>query len=96
MQGKINPTKVLVLDQKEGERKTASGLIIPDVNSQGKPPAMKGTVVLTGEGNADVRMIYNIGDTVYYNPHAGLKFTMEDTEYRLIDQQEIFLGREKV
>jgi chaperonin GroES len=91
--GKLHPTKVLVIDHREEEQKTASGIIIPGLSNV---PSMKGKVALVGEGTTDIRMVYAKGDTVYYNPNAGLKLTLDGVDYRLVDQVEIFFGHEEV
>jgi len=86
---KINPTKVLVTDIVEDEKKTASGIIIPGT---AKTPSMRGRVVLVGRGTPEMPIEYSKGDVVYYRPMAGSKFNMDDVDYRLVDVQEIFLG----
>jgi len=91
--GKLHPTKLLVVDQKDGDKVTASGIIIPGTASV---PSMKGKVALAGEGTTDIRMVYAKGDVVYYNPNAGLKLNFEGVDYRLIDQVEVFFGHEEV
>lgn len=89
MQGKLHPTKMLVLDEKQEEKKTATGLIIP---STARFPTHRGTVILTGKGVGEVGMPYTIGDIVLYNPNAGLMVTINDVNYRLIDLQEVYLA----
>ena len=87
---KINSTKLLVQDVPEKEEKTASGILLPSgiikVNS------MKGIVKVVGEGTADIKIPYEVGDTVLYHPNAGSKFTFNDEEYKLLDVADVFLG----
>lgn len=89
MNGKIHPTKLLVRDTKEEEKTTATGIIIPSVTKQA---AQKGEVVLCGEGTPDIKMVYSVGDIIIYNPHAGIKITVEDEELRLLDEREVYMA----
>jgi co-chaperonin GroES (HSP10) len=87
---KINPTKLLVQDITEAETATKAGILLPTAVL--KKNAMKGKVIEIGEGTADIHIVYSIGDTVLYHPNAGSRFTLEETEFRLIDVSEVFLG----
>lgn len=91
MRGKLHPTKMLVLDEKQEEKTTATGLIIP---STARFPTHKGTVILAGKGVGEIGMPYAAGDVVLYNPNAGLRITIDDVDYRLIDLQEVYLALE--
>ena len=86
---KINSTKLLVEDIPEIAEKTASGIFIPTTV---KIPTLSGKVVLKGEGTPDIKIIYEVGDTVLFHPQAGNKFIWDKKEYRLLDVSDIFLG----
>ena len=91
MKGKLHPNKILVLDEKKKEQKTLSGIIVPET---ARFPNQRGTIILTGKGMGEVGMPYATGDTVLYNPNAGIRVTIDDVDYRLIDLQEIYLALE--
>ena len=90
MNGKIHPTKLLVKDIKEAEKTTSAGIIIPSAVT--KQPSQKGNIVLCGEGTPDLKMVYSVGDTIIYNPNAGIKITVEDEELRLLDEREVYMA----
>jgi len=57
--------RLIVKPIKEKEKKTASGIIIPDMGKkEGETP--RGKVLEVGE-----KSLVNKGDTVYYHKHAG-------------------------
>ena len=87
---KINATKVLVQDILEEEPISKGGILLP--TQVIKTNSMKGKVVQVGDGTEDIKIVYNIGETVLYHPQAGQKFNFDGKEYRLIDVGEIFLG----
>lgn len=87
---RINPTKLLVEDITEAIEKTASGIILPDAVI--KKTNMKAKVIIVGEGTPDIPMIWNVGDTVLFNPRSGQKVDYQEKEYRLIDIADVLLG----
>lgn len=87
---KINATKLLVEDIIEVTDKTAGGIYIP--NAVIKTEAMKAKVAVVGGGTPDIKIAYNVGDTVLFHSRAGNKFKYENKEYRLLDVNEVFLG----
>ena len=58
----------VVVEPKEAETKTASGLYIPDTAKE-KP--QQGTVIAVGPGTKDVEMEVKVGDVVLYGKYAG-------------------------
>lgn len=86
---KINPTKILVLDQEETAEKTASGIFIPTTV---KSPTMRGKIIQKGDGTPEIPVVHNVGDTCLFNPRAGQKFEWDGKEYRIVDVAEIFLS----
>lgn len=87
---RVNATKLLVSDIQDESKETKSGIILP--NAVMKKDCLKGKVLLTGEGTADMPMVYKENETVLFHPRAGSKFNYEDKEYRLIDITDVFLG----
>lgn len=84
---KIKPLADRVLIQpKEAEEKTASGLFIPD-SAKEKPLA--GTVVAVGPGTDEVKMEVKTGDQVLYGKYAGTEITVEGKDYLMMKQNDI-------
>lgn len=76
----------VVVEPKEAETKTASGLYIPDTAKE-KP--QQGTVVAVGPGTKDVEMEVRVGDVVLYGKYAGTEVTFEDKKYLIMKQSDI-------
>lgn len=76
----------VVVEPKEAEAKTASGLYIPDTAKE-KP--QQGTVVAVGPGTKDVEMEVKVGDVVLYGKYAGTEVTFEDKKYLIMKQSDI-------
>lgn len=75
---------VLVEPAKKEEKKTATGIIIPDVNSKDSRNRLEyGVVAKVGERDPDVAPI-NEGETVYYKPGAGTEVIINNKIYRVI------------
>lgn len=77
---------VLVRDHGK-EAVTDKGIIIPDV---AQTPEMKGTVVAVGKGTSTIPMVVEVGKTVLFHHKAGNKITINDEEYRLMAQKDVF------
>ena len=83
----IKPLEDRVLVQpKEAEERTASGIIIPD-SAKEKP--QKGTIVAVGAGNKDVEMQVKVGDTILYGKYAGTELSFEGSDYLIMTQSDI-------
>jgi co-chaperonin GroES (HSP10) len=85
-------TQVLIIPIDEGERKTAGGIIIPNMNKNGY---VKGVVKEKGNGNKwnDMNEIKK-GDIVSYSRGAGITYRLpnEDgvlTNYILLDYKQL-------
>lgn len=76
----------VVVEPKEAETKTASGLYIPDTAKE-KP--QQGTVVAVGSGTKDVEMEVKVGDVVLYGKYAGTEVTFGDKKYLIMKQSDI-------
>ena len=84
----IKPLADRVLIQPEAaEEKTASGIIIPDTAKE-KP--MRGTVIAAGKGKTDEPMTVKPGDTVLYGKYSGTELTVNDVEYLIMRESDIF------
>jgi len=84
---KIKPLADRVLIQpKEAEEKTASGIIIPDTAKE-KP--QKGTVVAVGPGTKDEKMDLKAGDNVLYGKYSGTEIEIDNNDYLIMRQSDI-------
>lgn len=76
----------VVIEPKEAETKTASGIFIPDTAKE-KP--QQGIVVAAGPGKKDEAMEVKVGDEVLYGKYAGTEVTVEDKKYLIVKQSDI-------
>ncbi|RPH30629.1 MAG: co-chaperone GroES [Bacteroidales bacterium] len=84
---KIKPLADRVLvEPKEAEEKTASGIYIPDTAKE-KP--QKGTVIAVGPGTKDVTMEVKVNDVVLYGKYAGTEINVEGKDYLMMKQSDI-------
>ena len=85
LKGKILAGKILV-QPKEAEKKTASGIIIPD-SALEKPQV--GKVVLVGVAKKDEPMEVKVGDVVSYGKYSGTELNIDGTNYLLMSQADV-------
>ena len=76
----------VLIEPKEAEIKTASGIYIPDAAKE-KP--QQGTVVAAGPGKKDEPMELKVGDVVIYGKYAGTEITVEDKKYLIVKQSDV-------
>lgn len=76
----------VLIEPKEAETKTASGLYIPD-SAKEKPQC--GTVVAMGPGTKDEVMEVAAGDVVLYGKYSGTEVSYEGRKYLIMKQDEI-------
>lgn len=74
----INPTPA--------EEVTMAGIIIPD-SAKEKP--LKGTVLATGDGTKDEKMVVKEGDQVLYGKYAGTEVELDGEKYLIMRQSDI-------
>jgi chaperonin GroES len=77
----------VLVEPKEAETKTASGIIIPDT-AQEKP--QQGTVIAAGNGKKDEPLTVKEGDTVLYGKYGGTEITFEGKEYLIMRESDIY------
>ena len=75
----------VLIEAKEAETKTASGLYIPD-SAKEKP--QQGTVIAVGSGKKDEPMELCVGDTVLYGKYAGTEITVDGKDYLIMRQSD--------
>ena len=76
----------VLVEPKEAETKTASGLYIPDTAKE-KP--QEGKVIAAGPGKKDEPMEIKVGDEVIYGKYAGTEVTVEGKKYLIVKQSDI-------
>ena len=75
----------VLVEPKEAETKTASGLYIPDTAKE-KP--QEGKVIAAGPGKKDEPMEVKVGDEVIYGKYAGTEVTVEGKKYLIVKQSD--------
>ena len=76
----------VVIEPKEAETKTASGLYIPETAKE-KP--QQGKVLACGPGKTDEPMEVKVGDEVLYGKYAGTEVTVDDKKLLIVRQSDI-------
>lgn len=76
----------VVIEPKEAETRTASGIFIPDTAKE-KP--QQGTIVAAGPGKKDEPMEVKVGDVVLYGKYSGTEVTVDDKKYLIVKQSDI-------
>lgn len=74
------------------EEKTQGGIILPDTAKE-KP--IEGTIVATGPGKikddgTPISMFVKTGDKVLYGKYSGTEVKVEDEEYLIMRESDIF------
>lgn len=76
----------VVVEPREAEEKTASGIYIPDTAKE-KP--QRGTVVAVGGGTKDITMEVKVGDEVLYGKYSGTDLNVDGKDYLIMKQSDI-------
>ena len=76
--------RVLVLPAQAEEK--VGEIIIPDTAKE-KP--QHGTVVATGDGTKDEKMVLKEGDEVLYGKYAGTELELDGTKYLIMRQSDV-------
>ena len=77
----------VLVEPASAEETTASGLIIPDTAKE-KP--QRGKVIAVGGGTKDEPLTVKVGDAILYGKYAGTEITVEDNEYLIMRESDIF------
>jgi chaperonin GroES len=89
---KIRPLHDRVIVKRlDNERKTASGIVIPDSAAE-KPD--QGEIVAVGPGKRDdngklIPVDVKVGDKVLFGKYAGTEVKVEGTEYLVVREDDI-------
>ncbi|MDX1686947.1 MAG: co-chaperone GroES [Candidatus Promineifilaceae bacterium] len=81
----------LVVEPREREEKTASGIILPETAKE-KP--QEGQVLATGPGRRDddgerIEMDVAVGDTVLYAKYAGTEIKMDGKKLLILKESDV-------
>jgi chaperonin GroES len=76
----------VLIEPKEAEEKTASGLYIPNTAKE-KP--QRGTVVAAGPGKKDEPMEVKVGDEVLYGKYSGTEISVDSKDYLIMRVSDI-------
>ena len=76
----------VLIEPKEAETKTASGIFIPDTAKE-KP--QQGKVIAVGPGKKDEPMEVKVGEEALYGKYAGTEVTVEEKKYLIVKQSDI-------
>ena len=84
--------RIMVLpSEREGEKKLASGIIIPETVDKEKPA--KGEVIAVGLGKYEngkrVPMQVKVGDTVLFSKYGYDEVKIDDVEYYILSESSI-------
>ncbi|MDP3399073.1 MAG: co-chaperone GroES [Bacteroidales bacterium] len=76
----------VLVEPKEAEAKTASGLYIPDTAKE-KP--QQGKIVAVGSGKKDEPMELKVGDIVLYGKYSGTEINVDSKDYLMMRQSDV-------
>lgn len=81
----------LVVEPKESEQTTASGLVLPE-SAKEKP--QEGTVLAVGPGRRDddgdrIAMDVSVGDVVLYAKYGGTEIKIDGKKYLILKESDI-------
>ncbi len=76
----------MLVEPKEAETKTASGIYIPETAKE-KP--QQGKVIAVGSGKKDEPMELKVGDTVLYGKYSGTEITVDGKDYLMMRQSDV-------
>lgn len=82
----------IVVQVRESEEKTASGIYLPD-SAKKKP--QEGTVVAVGDGrtldNGEKNTLsVKVGDKVLYSKYGGNEVTLEGEDFLILDEDQVY------
>ncbi len=77
----------VIIEPVAAEKKTASGIFIPDTAKE-KP--LQGTIMAVGLGKKDEPMTLKIGDSVLYGQYAGTEIKIEGKNYLIMRESDVY------
>lgn len=80
----------IIVDRKDAETTTASGIIIPD-SAKEKP--MEGTIIAAGKGRLKqdgiIPLDVKVGDTVLFSAYAGSDVKIDGKTYLMMKEDDV-------
>ncbi|MEG1579946.1 MAG: co-chaperone GroES [Bacteroidaceae bacterium] len=76
----------VVIAPTPAEKKTVSGIIIPDTAKE-KP--LQGKVLAVGNGTKDEEMVLKVGDTVLFGKYAGTEIELGSEKVLIMRQNDV-------
>ena len=76
----------VLVEPKEAETKTASGIYIPETAKE-KP--QQGKTIAVGSGKKDEPMELKVGDTFLYGKYSGTEITVDGKDYLMMRQSDV-------
>ncbi|MGM0419735.1 MAG: co-chaperone GroES [Bacillota bacterium] len=87
--------RIVVEFIEEEEKKTESGIVLPDTAKKEKP--QQGKVVAVGKGSKDEDLeSVEVGDVVVFDKFAGTKVNLEDDEYIILSLEDVLAVVEQI
>ena len=88
---KIYPLGSRVVIQRKEVTMTKGGILLPESS---KEKSRQGTVIAIGPGKTDDQgnlqsMNLKVGDQVLFSNYAGTEYTIENTEYLLLSEEDV-------
>ncbi|HEY9187685.1 MAG TPA: co-chaperone GroES [Ignavibacteria bacterium] len=82
----------VIIKPAPAEEKTKGGIILPDTAKE-KP--MQGEIIAVGPGKVTddgktIPLEVKVGDKVLYGKYSGTEVTIDDTEYLIMRESDIF------
>jgi chaperonin GroES len=75
------------------EEVTKSGIVLPDTVEKEKKE--QGEIVSIGEGEKIKKLNLKVGDTVIFGKYAGDEVEIDDTEYKVLKEEDVLAVIEK-
>ena len=85
---KIKPLfDYVLIEPKESETTTASGIVIPDTASKEKP--QEGKIIAIGQGDGEKKLTVKVGDIVMFKKWGGTEVKVDGKEMVLIKEEDL-------
>ncbi len=84
----LNDRVAVKYQETEEEKKTESGIVLPDTAKEEKP--QQGEVVAKGKGcDEESADTVEIGDTIVFDKFAGTEVNIDDEEYVILSLEDV-------
>jgi chaperonin GroES len=83
----------VVVKPSENEEVTKAGIVLPDTVEKEKKE--QGEVVSVGNGEKITKLGLKAGDVVMFGKYAGEDVTVDDVEYKVLEEKDVLAVIEK-